>query len=105
VKIRTEHVYPPIPIRQFDWCAYDYDTYDGPGSILGHGATEQAAIADFITGWEEKYGPLPFPKPCCCCGAVIESSDDTEWHGFGNCVEITDEMEAEWEREAKGESQ
>lgn len=72
MKIHTEHVFPPIPIRQFDWCAYDDDTYDGPGSVLGHGPTEQLAIADFITEWEGKHGPLPFPKPCCCCGAVIE---------------------------------
>jgi len=56
MKIRTEHVYPPIPIRQFDWCAYDEDTYDGPGSLLGHGPTEEAAIADFKEQWEERYG-------------------------------------------------
>lgn len=48
MKIKTEHVYPPIPIRQFDWCAYDDDTYDGPGSRIGHGATEQAAIDDLL---------------------------------------------------------
>jgi hypothetical protein len=56
MKIRTEHVYPPIPIRQFDWCAVDDDTYDGPGSLIGHGATEAEAIADFQEQWNEKYG-------------------------------------------------
>lgn len=99
MKIRTEHVYPPIPIRSFDWCALDDDTYDGPGSIIGHGPTELLAIADFMEQWEEKYGAQPFPKPCRCCGVVIESADDCEWHGLGNCVEITDEMLAQWEKE------
>jgi hypothetical protein len=46
VRISTDYSFPPIPIRQFDWCAYDDNTYDGPGSILGHGRTEQEAIDD-----------------------------------------------------------
>lgn len=56
VKIKTEFVYPPIPLRQFDWCVYDDDTYDGPGSVIGHGRTEQEAIDDFKQSWEERYG-------------------------------------------------
>ena len=44
MKITTEHVYPPIPIRDFDWCAYEGD-YD-LGAIVGWGPTEEAAIAD-----------------------------------------------------------
>jgi hypothetical protein len=56
MKITTNFVYPPIPLRQFDWCAYDDDTYDGPGSILGHGRTEAEAVADFREQWEEKHG-------------------------------------------------
>lgn len=44
--IKTEHVYPPIPIRTSDWCAYDGDNYE-PGMPIGWGATEQEAIADF----------------------------------------------------------
>jgi hypothetical protein len=52
-KIVTSHVFPPIPIRSYDWCAYDDNTYDGPGSIIGHGATEAEAIADFEQAWEE----------------------------------------------------
>ncbi len=63
MKIKTEHVYPAIPIRQFDWCAYDDDTYepsDGevPGGIIGQGATEQDAIADFKEQWEQEHGPI-----------------------------------------------
>jgi len=60
MKIHTEHVYPPIPIRSFDWCAYDDDTYDGAPDAgpqcVGYGATEAEAIADFREQWEEKYG-------------------------------------------------
>ena len=48
MNIKTNFVYPPIPIRSFDWQAYDDDTYDGEGCPLGHGATEQEAIADLL---------------------------------------------------------
>lgn len=51
VKLRTEHVFPPIPIRSCDWCAYDENTYDGAPDaghqIVGYGSTEHEAIADF----------------------------------------------------------
>jgi hypothetical protein len=53
VKIRTEYVYPPIPIRDFDWSAVDDDTYDGEGCPIGHGRTEEAAIADLMEQIEE----------------------------------------------------
>ena len=49
-KIITEHVYPPIPIRTSDWCAY-YD-YVGPEAGQGWGATREAAISDL----KENYG-------------------------------------------------
>jgi hypothetical protein len=48
MKIRTEHVYPPIPDRSMDWSAVDDDTYDGPGSPIGRGPTEEAAITDLM---------------------------------------------------------
>jgi hypothetical protein len=53
MKIRTEHVYPPIPSRDFDWSAIDDDTYDGaPDSStrgeIGYGRTEEEAIADLM---------------------------------------------------------
>lgn len=51
VNIRTEHVFPPIPIRSCDWVAYDENTYDGAPDagpqIVGYGSTEHEAIADF----------------------------------------------------------
>jgi hypothetical protein len=54
VKIKTEHVYPPIPDRSFDWSAIDDDTYDGPGSPVGRGATEAEAIADLLSKKDEQ---------------------------------------------------
>ena len=50
MKILTEFIFPPIPLRQFDWSA-TYDDYDGaPDSgnrgEIGYGRTEQEAIDD-----------------------------------------------------------
>ena len=43
-KIMTNYVYPPIPIRDWDWIAY----YDGEeeSQNYGLGKTEQEAIDD-----------------------------------------------------------
>lgn len=49
-KIKTSHVYPPIPVRQFDWCAY-WDGTEESGQY-GYGRTEAEAIADLITNYE-----------------------------------------------------
>lgn len=49
MKIETTFVYPPIPIRAFDYSAIDADTYDPDPechSPVGWGATETEAIAD-----------------------------------------------------------
>ena len=46
--IKTSFDYPPIPLRSFDWSAIDDQSYDGPGSPLGQGPTEAAAIADLL---------------------------------------------------------
>jgi hypothetical protein len=43
VEIVTDHQYPPIPIRAFDWVAY-CDGWE-PGDPYGEGPTEEAAIA------------------------------------------------------------
>lgn len=45
-KIITNYVYPPIPIRRFDWSAYR-DGFD-EGELIGWGATEADAIADLL---------------------------------------------------------
>ncbi len=61
IKVQTTFEYPPIPVRCMDWSAVDYDTYDydcdqdGFFSTcpIGHGATEQEAIADLIEQLED----------------------------------------------------
>lgn len=63
MKIVTEFVYPPIPMRQFDWSAIDADTYDGADDAggkarcIGRGATEAEAIADLMEQLEEFNAP------------------------------------------------
>ena len=52
MKIRTSFDYPPIPVRSFDWSAVDDDTYE-PGNPIGHGATEQEAIADLMAQMDD----------------------------------------------------
>ena len=53
MKIKTYFVYPPIPIRNFDWQAVDDDTYDGEGCPIGYGSTEQEAIEDLLSKIED----------------------------------------------------
>lgn len=48
--IVTYYVYPPIPIRCFDYCAF----HDGNPELQGFGATEAEAIADLQTLLEER---------------------------------------------------
>ena len=46
IEVIVLRVYPPIPIRSFDWCAYyegDWANEDGP---RGWGATREEAIED-----------------------------------------------------------
>ena len=45
-KIITSRIYPPIPIRRYDWQAVR-ESYD-EGDLIGHGKTEQEAIDDLI---------------------------------------------------------
>lgn len=52
-KIRTHNEYPPIPLRQFDWCATT-DNYDGEGSPIGWGRTEEGAIEDLVAEIEDR---------------------------------------------------
>lgn len=45
-KIVTSHMFPPIPIRDFDWCAH-FDGEEEKGNY-GWGRTEAEAIQDFL---------------------------------------------------------
>lgn len=47
-KIMTHCVFPPIPTRAFDWCAY----YDPEASEYGWGATEEEAIKDLVENYD-----------------------------------------------------
>lgn len=47
MNIKTNYDFPPIPIRNFDWSAWNDDTYD-EDSIIGHGKTELDAINNLI---------------------------------------------------------
>lgn len=42
--IITNHIFPPIPMREFDWCAYR----DPERTPYGYGRTEAEAIADLL---------------------------------------------------------
>lgn len=57
MKLVTQHVYPPIPDRRWDWCAWDEDTYDGAedsNCVVGWGATEEEARKDFMELWQDR---------------------------------------------------
>lgn len=49
--IVTNHAFPPIPARHFDWYAY-YDGEEERGEY-GWGRTEQEAISDLLDNWPE----------------------------------------------------
>jgi hypothetical protein len=51
-KIITSYVYPPIPIRNYDWSAIRED-YE-PGDLIGTGRTEQDAIDDLVRQENER---------------------------------------------------
>lgn len=46
LRIKTHHVYPPIPVRSFDWCAW-FDNFGEEGPT-GNGATEAEAIEELM---------------------------------------------------------
>ena len=49
-KIRTDFVYPPIPDRRFDWCAYrdDDEPNDNGNMMQGNGASEAEPPLDSL---------------------------------------------------------
>lgn len=48
-RIRTRNICPPIPLRQFDWCAW----IDGEEERqeYGYGRTEAEAISDLVNNY------------------------------------------------------
>ncbi len=61
MKITTIHVCPPIPVRDFDWKAYESSKdYDPEGdSPTGWGATEERAVEDLLRQIEEARDDRP----------------------------------------------
>jgi len=51
IEVKTQHIFPPIPSRNWDWCAYDDNR---PDRVVGWGRTEKEAIADFFLIIEEE---------------------------------------------------
>lgn len=73
-KIVTHNSFPPIPVRQFDWCAF-YDGEEEAGSY-GYGATEAEAVADFIENCAEDHDErLGDPAPLC----AIDRTTPEQW--------------------------
>jgi hypothetical protein len=60
MRIVVDQIDPPVPSTQFDFCAYDADTYDGAPDagpqIVGYGRTRAEAIMDFHFQWAEARG-------------------------------------------------
>ena len=54
-KIVTSNTCPPIPWRNFDWCAYRDGDEDNEFAPRGWGATEQDAIDDLMDMEEDYY--------------------------------------------------
>lgn len=52
INIQTYYDPKPIPIRKFDWEAFDSDALDYD-SVTGFGATKEEAIADLMEQLEE----------------------------------------------------
>ena len=49
--IKTDYIYPPIPIHTMDWVAW-YDDLGEDGSPYGYGRTEAEAIADLLENYD-----------------------------------------------------
>ena len=48
-----------------------------------------AERADGVKGYYLTISPASeYPKPCGICSGVIQSADDLDWHGYGNCRDI-----------------
>jgi hypothetical protein len=71
VQLRLTHVFPPIPIRSFDWAAYDDNRFDGAddagAQMVGTGATITEAITDFAEQLSEKLGAVENYFKCANC--------------------------------------
>jgi len=55
----------------------------------------------WLRRWWRKLWRYPFE--CELCHHMIMSAQDLEWHGYGNCVEITDAQWQAWGKESSSD--
>lgn len=73
-RIITTYVFPPIPIRDFDWQAIyeDDEPNDNGGMPIGRGSTEDAAIQELLEHYprcKERGGAVGPRGECFVCDA------------------------------------
>lgn len=80
MKIVTVNVQPSVPVRDYDWCAYDSSTYDGAEDaghqVVGWGPTEEAAVNDFNTQWQDEHDLIKEKTERRCFGAISRAPND-----------------------------
>lgn len=87
ITIKTEHVYPPIPDRRFDYAA----TMDGyePGDPIGTGRTQEAAVIDLDEQIDERDRPTPtIPERIAALRQI--------------CMEMCEGCRLSWRRDREG---
>lgn len=85
MKIKTVHIRPPIPVRYFDWCAFDENGGEEEGPY-GWGKSEREAILDF----RQEVGEQHFMQ-CQKCGKFL--SEHAQSNGY-RCPGTTGDIAA-----------
>lgn len=69
MKIITEYVHPPIPIRTMDWSAAS-DNYE-PGAPLEYAATEKEAVENLLDNYcKDRGADVDHNNDCRLCLAT-----------------------------------
>lgn len=57
LQLEVNFIFPPIPIRNFDWSvtAAGYE----PGMIIGYGRTIAQALDNYVEQHEDEFGDMP----------------------------------------------
>lgn len=96
MKIETRPDWTGIAPNDSQWTAIDTDTYSGPGSLIGSGATQAEAIADLR---EKMRTPLTYGAPAYTIRVTrldyLGRTQHFEFDGYGLLRELMDDIEAE----------